>query len=131
MSDAIQAIAELKKVANEAIDQGHLDWANSCAIVLRMLSELLAELDAAKLNAEKLRRFAYGVMGDWPDVGGLDGCELQDLGVRHGLLVGTMRTEPFGEFCECSGYGEFPMECFTKTPLLTGKVNAARAQEAK
>lgn len=80
-----------------------------------------AELDAARADADKLRGFANAIMGRWPDCGDLDGFYLQTLGAKHGLLMGEIKTEPCMEDgCNCAGYGELPVECFKKTPLLTG-----------
>jgi len=64
---------------------------------------------------DKLRAFAQAILKDQPD------CNDLDMGVKHGLLVGTMKTEPCQEEgCNCASAGEFPMLCFTKTSLLTG-----------
>jgi hypothetical protein len=90
------------------------------------IAELLQKLDAALLDAEKLRDFAKEIMDNCPDVVFLDGFDLQDLGVKYGLLVGTIKTEPCSDNCNCAEYGDFPMKCFTKTPLMTG---AAVAQQ--
>ena len=80
---------------------------------------------------DQLRAFAQAVMGDWPDVGGLDGFDLQELGVKHGLLVGVMKHGPCSEeYCRCAEDGaDFPGECFTKTPLLNGLTIAAQGGE--
>ena len=73
---------------------------------------------------EALRAFAQGVMSYWPH-GDVDGGDLQELAAKHGLLKSETRTEPCGETCGCSevvASDEWPdgVECFRKTPLLTG-----------
>lgn len=73
---------------------------------------------------EALRAFAQGVMEVWP-IGDLDGGTLQDLAVKHGLLKPEIRYTPCGEGCTCAEYAttkefEAGVECYRKTPLLTG-----------
>lgn len=68
-----------------------------------------------------LRAFAQAVFGAWPDGGMcLDGGDLQELGLRYGLLTERTATEPCGEHCVCRDYGEFPQQCLSKTSLLAG-----------
>ena len=75
-------------------------------------------------NEEKLRAFAQDVFFSWPEgTEDLDGAELQELGVKHGLLIpmemtGSCTEDP--SFCSCATLGNFPQVCFRKTPLLTG-----------
>jgi hypothetical protein len=77
----------------------------------------------------KLRAFAADVLGDWPDCGSLDGAEVQDLAVKHGLLRAKYPapTKPCrDEGCACAEYygtdfnGEFEdtVECYERTELL-------------
>lgn len=83
--------------------------------------------ELAKVTAErdKLRAFAQAVMTDWPEYAGIDGGDLQDIAVDHGLLESTVRHEPCGEGCNCAWYAEpLPHEwrkgvtCYRKTALL-------------
>lgn len=62
--------------------------------------QTLGELD-------KLRAFAQDVMQAWP-IGDVDGGELQDYAIKHGLIS---LQDPWAE----------GIECYRKTPLLTGK----------
>jgi hypothetical protein len=79
---------------------------------------LLAELDALRADAANLRGFAHAVMGTWPDVGGLDGFDLQELGVKFGLLEKKDRIAPCREeTCNCAEYETGPVECFVLTSL--------------
>lgn len=95
-------------------------------------------LNAAKLRAEveALRKFAQSVMEAWP-MGDIDGCDLQDLAVDCGLLVPEQRFAPcHEELCSCAEYAQpdewaAGVECFRKTPLLTGAIDAARAQKGE
>lgn len=73
---------------------------------------------------EKLRAFAQDVMESWP-IGDLDGGELQDLALKHGLLMAETRHSPCGDNCSCSEYmdqGDFKdgVVCLRKTELLPG-----------
>lgn len=127
MNDTTQAIrdalAAFPKQRESGLVSAYVDewkaWYSACN--LQAIQKLLDDYDA-------LKGFAISVMGEWPDCGELDGFDLQVLGVKHGLLVGSIKTEPCGEHCNCAEYADFPMECFRKTSLL---IDAARAQEAE
>lgn len=73
---------------------------------------------------EHLRGFATDLLNMWP--GDIEGGEVQDLAVKHGLLKETMQYEPCGENCDCSEYAseygwEIGITCYRKTEILTGK----------
>lgn len=67
-----------------------------------------------------LRAFAQDALENFAD-GDLDGGTRQDLAVKHGLLRPVEVAQACGEHCVCAEYGDFPMECYRKTPRLTGK----------
>jgi len=76
-------------------------------------------------ESAKLRAFAQEIMEAWPE-GGIDGGDLQDIATRHGLLTPKIMHSPCGDNCACYevvGPDEFEsgVECFIKTPLLTGE----------
>jgi len=78
------------------------------------------------LDLEKLRGFAEELFDGWPDVG-IDSFDLQDIAVRHGLLVETTQFKPCGEdgHCSCLNYyaadeWKHGVSCFRKTRLLGG-----------
>lgn len=56
-------------------------------------------------NASSLAAFARDIMAIWPE-GGLDGGDLQEIAVKHGLLVPETRHAPCGEegACSCAEY---------------------------
>lgn len=54
--------------------------------------------------------------GAWKG-GSFDGGDIQEAGVRHGLLAVEQREESCGEHCDCAEYG-FPSECYRLTPSL-------------
>jgi len=82
-------------------------------------AETLRDLRAEN---ETLRAFARDIMAPWP-VGSVDGYEVQDLAIEHGLLVSETRTERCGDACECAEYHS-PEEmadgvtCYRRGPLL-------------
>ena len=90
-------------------------------------------------DVRKLRAFAQAVLEDWPDFSGMDGGEIQDLAVKHGLLRAKdpAPTVPCMESgCACAEYygldfnGQFedPPQCFERTELLTGPSPAPPSQ---
>jgi hypothetical protein len=92
-----------------------------------------AEIAALMIERNALRDFANDVMESWPH-GDVDGCELQDAAVNHGLLTlkDPKPTEPCCDNCACSGYPSPEewadgIDCYVRTPLLTGK-DAARGE---
>jgi len=77
---------------------------------------------------KKLRAFAQAVMDSWPE-GGIEGDDLQEIAVKHGMLTPETRHEPCGEWCQCNGIGGYDgddwqrgVECYRRTALLTGEV---------
>jgi hypothetical protein len=68
---------------------GNGEWLNGCA----------------QCEVERLRAFVAQVMEAWP-LGDVDGGDLQDYAVKHGLLTPETRTSPCGEdgACNCAGY---------------------------
>ena len=104
---------------------------------LTEICEIAARADAriAELERERnsLRDFANDVMESWPH-GDVDGCDLERMAVEHGLLAlkDPKPTEPCGDNCACSGYPSPEewadgIDCYVRTPLLTGSIDAARA----
>ena len=87
----------------------------------RKLSEAMAERD-------QLRAFAQDIMDEWPDVGTLDGFDLQELAVKHGLLAETTHHKPCAEEgCNCASMvdgrdWQEGVQCYRGTPLLKGIV---------
>lgn len=65
--------------------------------------------------------FGMEVFRDWPDVGELDGFDLQELGYKHGILRKVQRTTPCGPGCNCDEYagsGE-EVDCFVREWIKT------------
>ena len=76
---------------------------------------------------KKLRAFAREVMESWPD-GGIEGDDLQEIAVKHGMLAPETRFEPCGEWCNCNSMNCLDsddwnggVECYRRTALLTGE----------
>lgn len=98
------------------IERAH-DWLGAESYHLRRAA------DRARNDLRSLRAFARDVMGEWPHECGVDGFELQDLAVKHGLLVPVKMTSPCGEGCQCAEYYESDelaegVTCYRKTELL-------------
>ena len=71
-----------------------------------------------------LRAFAHDVMAFWP-AEDIDGGDVQDIAVKHGLLQQTTSTAPCGDECRCREYYgpinmAYGVTCYRKTALLTG-----------
>ena len=71
-------------------------------------------LPRAPTEIEKLRAFAQDIMRAWPE-GGVDGGELQDAALRHGLIESA---EPTQEERDEWGWVEGD-DWYRKTALLT------------
>ena len=86
------------------------------------------ELRRLYAENEKLRAFAQDIMDEWPDVGTLDGFDLQELAVKHGLLAETTHHKPCAEEgCNCASMVDERdwiegVQCYRGTALLKGAV---------
>lgn len=71
-------------------------------------------------HIEQLRAFARDILDAGFD-GNLDGIDIQNLGIQHGLLVETVMDAPCGESCRCADYctDDFPVTCFRFTDVLS------------
>jgi hypothetical protein len=95
---------------------------------VQIAAEAAGRARTLRAEVDALRAFAQAMMEDWPE-GAPDGFALQDLAVKHGLLAlkDPWPFEPCGDNCYCAEYhgGAEGMsegvECFRKTPLLTGE----------
>ena len=52
-------------------------------------------------NYDRLLAFAREILSAWPE-GGIDGGDLQDIAVEHGLLVPETRHAHCAEECPCA-----------------------------
>lgn len=86
----------------------------------------MIELDKCRQERDKLRAFAQEIMDGWPDVGMLDGFDIQELAVKHGLLIETTRNKPCAdEGCNCAEMCDEcdwleGVQCYHTTELLKG-----------
>ena len=74
----------------------------------------------ARSDRNKLRAFAKELMEEWAEHFALDGGDIQELALKHGLLVEVEMTELCGELCECAEAGDFPQTCNRFSSILTG-----------
>jgi hypothetical protein len=71
--------------------------------------------------------FARAILCDFPDLGNLDGGDIQELAEKHGLLVKERRHSWCSdECCGCREYHDdgdlkHGFDCFHVHPLLGGK----------
>ena len=80
--------------------------------------------DALEAENAKLKGFARDILADWPETAP-DEPEIQDLAIKHGLLVAkaVKPTEPCGEDCACAEYfteREWAegVECFERVAFI-------------
>ena len=92
------------------------------------IDQAIAELRRLHAECTQLRAFAQAVMDGWPDVGTLDGFDLQELAVKHGLLAETTHHKPCAEEgCNCASMVDERdwiegVQCYRGTALLKGAV---------
>lgn len=73
--------------------------------------------EAAERRVEALCAFANEMVSAAFEGGSLDGADIQDIAVKHGVLRIETREEECGERCDCREYG-FPAECYRRTELI-------------
>ena len=74
----------------------------------------------ARLQRTELRTFAQEVMDNWLEDKSLAVDDLEQLGLKHGLLVKVPAQESCGYGCTCYALGVFPTICLRFSSLLTG-----------
>lgn len=92
----------------------------SIAEKMSLQGKLHSLLDANARLSEypaRLRAFANELISASYEGGSFDGCDIQDIAVRHGLLRIERRDGECGEVCACREYG-FPVDCYRRTSLL-------------
>ena len=104
-------------------------------IVLRSweaCAELMqAEIDRQAHQLKALRGFANKLCESVFDGGSLDGSDIQDMMLEHGLLIAEIMNEPCekgSSRCRCQEYcssEDFKngVECYRKTPVLKENAN--------
>ncbi|MDV3443623.1 hypothetical protein R0G64_29850 [Pseudomonas otitidis] len=76
------------------------------------------------VNVPGVHEFAVEILRGALEGGNFDGGDIQEMGVRHGLLFPEQRTEPCCESgCNCAEFG-FPAECFRIARALLSTKNA-------
>lgn len=63
--------------------------------------------------------FGREILDGWPDVGSLDGFDLQELGEKHGVLIPHAVNAPCGEYCLCAEFDNIPGTCYRITAQPT------------
>lgn len=93
--------------ADRMIDADGREWVDATTF-----SDLVAAHDQAVA-------FIRDLFDDYPNLGTVDGFDLQELAVKHGLMEVVQRAEPCGEGCNCADYygsDEWPIECHVLLP---------------
>lgn len=113
-----------------------LDWPLPCDITvgsstiregcpLRSLVSLMHIMGDAATSRSNMRAFVDEVLGLAFEGGTADGGDIQEWGVKHGVLVAVEMKEPCGENCNCArDCGEWPVTCYRKT--YKGAASATR-----
>lgn len=130
------AALESERAANALLTERIAELEQSVIVRDTEIARLETDLELARVaerERNSLRDFANAVMDSWPH-GDVDGCDLERMAVDHGLLAlkDPKPTEPCGDNCACSGYPtpeEWAdgVDCYVRTPLLTGRTDNARA----
>lgn len=103
---------------------------HECQVWKDRVAELSIEVQEIKAERDALRAFAQDLTKEWPDEIGMDGFDLQDLLVKHGLIAEKCPkpTKPCAQgegACNCASYYA-PDEwaggvvCYRRTALLSG-----------
>ena len=61
-------------------------------------------MELTKEQSELLAKFTMEVLEDWPDMGSLDGGDLQDIAVKHNILIPHIVHGPCCDDCFCSEF---------------------------
>ncbi|WMN19236.1 hypothetical protein QL104_07460 [Pseudomonas piscis] len=113
LSKEIDRIKEELQISNHAC---FLSLAEN-KFLERQLHGLLDANEKLSQHPAPLRAFAAELVTASYEGGSFDGCDIQDIAVRHGLLRIERRDKECGEACACREYG-FPIDCYRKTALL-------------
>ena len=94
------------------------------------LTAAIAALSQPSVAVTDLVAFAGAVLDYWPD-GAPDGGDLQELAVKHGLLIATPATVPCGENCACAEFYETGDEadCYRRAPWLNAALTQGEGNE--
>lgn len=89
------------------------DW------VIKEVKRLEAHCDRLEAERDRLLAFAADTLRNFWE-SSLEGDELQELGVKHGLLIPEERTVPCGEICTCAEYADEgdTLACYRYSPAL-------------
>ncbi|MDG9785396.1 hypothetical protein N7408_29755, partial [Pseudomonas otitidis] len=75
-----------------------------------------------------VHEFAVEILRGALEGGSFDGGDIQEMGVKYGLLFPEQRTEPCCESgCNCAEFG-FPAECFRIARALLSTKNAEEGE---
>ena len=61
-------------------------------------------MEFTKEQSELLAKFVLEVLEEWPDMGSLDGGDLQEIGEKHKILIPHIVHGPCSDNCYCSEF---------------------------
>ena len=64
----------------------------------------MSQMDVSAEQVALLARFVKKIMADFPDLDGLDPCDLQDIAEEHKILERHIVYSPCGENCNCAQF---------------------------
>ena len=127
-NDAYEAATIAKHYADEnKVLRRERDQARSAISAATNAYEVASSIAKSCIeDTNKLRAFASAIMEAWPE-GGIEGDDLQEIALKHGMLAPEIRSEPCGEWCKCNDIGGYDsddwkrgVECYRRTALLSG-----------
>lgn len=103
-----------------------LDWFDLCneegdlVCPKEEYAQIKKLLAAKPATPDGLISFALACLAASRAGSGLDGADIQELALEHGLIESYQATEPCDpEGCPCSEVGGFPIECYRNSTVLT------------
>jgi len=61
-------------------------------------------MELTKEQIDFLAKFALDILDEWPDIGNFDGGDIQDIAVKHNILIPRIVYVRCGEECNCAEY---------------------------
>jgi len=123
----INELADRLDKSQAWMDALHTQYKNGFGKYCLLPKEVAAMLRKLQAENEALKTFAKPIVAHGDDcIGNWDGCELQDLAVKAGLLIEVEKTEPcnlgkeeyMGCPCREYNYGEESWTCYQTAKFL-------------
>ncbi len=116
----------MREIEFALADAGHERSNDNGHSILRALNALIARLDAAEAENERLRKFAGKVLNKSCEESIDVSCgDIEDWATQCGLLEQVTMTADCGDDCKCAEWTDFPLECLFPTALGSAAIDAA------